>query len=672
MSTVPDKEPIVVGLYGISGCGKTYLLQKLKLMLPESDFAFFEGSDVISNLVPGGLEAFKQLSKDDQVSYREQAIGHIKKECASSNRVGIVTGHFMFWRTGSGEGEEVVTPADLATYTHILYLDIPIDNINRNRREDAERDRPWISRKYLQAWQSAEKKALRPLCASHGILFSLVSPSPSLSLEDKASALLHDFREHTPELNLARAKAEIDNAFLPKRDHLKTVLVMDADRTLIAEDTGRLIWNVAHGHEEDGADSLKGVFSGPLGYSYTAFRQATLLYEELAHHKDLDQICRKVARLVTIHPEFVELLRQAAGKPHVGAVVVTSGLRSVWNAILKGAGLSDTVKVIGGGRISDGFVVNAEVKGALVEHLHTVYKVHVSAFGDGPLDLPMLTKADDAIVVVGPKELRSKTMDSVLWCQIRNGLRARQALLPKSNNSAPRLDTLRLPLIQLGEQGTIDALLTMRPLRLLHAIDRTSAKLLMTPTRDASVSGVALRDAHFRVGVYLATELVTEIVGLEDYIIPHVQGHQTTGHRLRNEHRTTIVAILRGGEPMAFGVNAAFPQAMFLHARSADDIKAHHVLGQSNVILVDSVVNNGKTVVEFVEHLARFGHPFDQIVVVAGVVQADAVCEDGPIAKVDCKAGKLSVVALRLSTNKFTGEGTTDTGNRLFNTTHLT
>jgi uracil phosphoribosyltransferase len=93
----------------------------------------------------------------------------------------------------------------------------------------------------------------------------------------------------------------------------------------------------------------------------------------------------------------------------------------------------------------------------------------------------------------------------------------------------------------------------------------------MTPTRDASVSDPALRDAHFRIGQYLATEFVTKVVGLETYPIPHVQGHTTTGHRLRNEASTIIVALMRGGEPMAFGVSAAFPIASFLHAKNADD-----------------------------------------------------------------------------------------------------
>lgn len=54
---------------------------------------------------------------------------------------------------------------------------------------------------------------------------------------------------------------------------------------------------------------------------------------------------------------------------------------------------------------------------------------------------------------------------------------------------------------------------------------------------------------------------------------------------------------MRGGEPTAFGVSDAFPLAMFAHAGDAEDLKLHHLQGQLTVMLVDSVVNTGKTIV---------------------------------------------------------------------------
>lgn len=122
---------------------------------------------------------------------------------------------------------------------------------------------------------------------------------------------------------------------------------------------------------------------------------------------------------------------------------------------------------------------------------------------------------------------------------------------------------------------------------------------------------------------------------------------------------------------MAFGVNDAFPLAMFVHAQKPEDVEEHHLNGKSTVLLVDSVINEGKTTVNFVKHIWNL-HPSIRIVVVAGVVQGESVSNDGHIFQSLKGLGKLSIVALRTSANKYTGSGGTDTGNRLFNTTYQT
>lgn len=121
----------------------------------------------------------------------------------------------------------------------------------------------------------------------------------------------------------------------------------------------------------------------------------------------------------------------------------------------------------------------------------------------------------------------------------------------------------------------------------------------MTPTRDALIRGPNLCETHRRIGWYLATEVLSELVGLEENTICHVQGHNTSGFRLSNEEQTSIIALMRG------------------------ELR-HHVDGQRTVILVDSVVNSGKTVVEFAQHIYAL-YPTVRIVVIAGVVQAECV-----------------------------------------------
>ncbi|KAF8848881.1 hypothetical protein BDZ45DRAFT_605209 [Acephala macrosclerotiorum] len=663
-----NTKAVVVGLYGVPGSGKTFLLDQLKEELGQDDFAFYEGSQMIAALIPGGLDAFQKLEEGQKAYWRQLAIDTIGKTCAESGQVAVVAGHFMFWPEDEA-GWRVCTKNDLDTFTHILYLDIPAKVVAQRLLDDVKRSRPSTSAAHISKWQQAEKTELRCLCRNHGILFSLVSPHPMML--EQVSTLLHDFRRHTEKYNLSQAESRLDEIVAAGEGQLKTMLVMDADRTLAPQDTGTLFWQKVPDSAKDDADPLKTLFKSPLLYSYTAFRQAVLLYEETVDDEKFEALCQDVASSVAVYPEFVSLLQLVAEQEHVGVVVVTCGLRRVWEKVLEREGLSKKVVVIGGGRIADGFVVTAAVKAALVARLQNAHQIYVWAFGDSPLDLEMLSKADQAIVVVGEEQTRSKTMDVNLFNVIYDGaLRACQVVLP--SDVSPRLDTKMLPLIQLTSHEFVNSVLEHRRqnarIQVLHATNRNAAKLLMTPMRDARNAGPVLREAHRRVGWYLATEFLASAISIEEYPIPHVQGHQTSGYRLSNERETSIVALMRGGEAMALGVNDAFPLAMFVHASRPDDVKLHHLQGQRTVVLVDSVVNSGKTVAQFVEHVRNL-HATIRIMVIAGVVQAQSI-SGGSLAKLAHHA-EFSLIALRLSDNKFTGTGTTDTGNRLFNTTHL-
>ena len=108
---------------------------------------------------------------------------------------------------------------------------------------------------------------------------------------------------------------------------------------------------------------------------------------------------------------------------------------------------------------------------------------------------------------------------------------------------------------------------------------------------------------------------------------------------------------------------------MFIHAKTPVDIKLDHLRRRGTVVLVDSVINSGETVVAFVEHVRKL-HPLVRVVVVVGVAYDESVSKDSPIEILSRRSG-FTVVALRLSENVFTGGGVTDTGNRLFNTTHF-
>ena len=130
------------------------------------------------------------------------------------------------------------TQNDLNTFTHILYLNVPAEIVMQHRMNDIERNRPFISITHLRKWQEAKKIQLRRFCLHHDILFSLVSPYSTLL--SKISTLLNDFRHHNEKYNLSHAESRLNEIIAINQCQLKTVLIMNADRTLIAENTNIL------------------------------------------------------------------------------------------------------------------------------------------------------------------------------------------------------------------------------------------------------------------------------------------------------------------------------------------------------------------------------------------------------------------------------------------------
>ncbi|KAF2217531.1 hypothetical protein CERZMDRAFT_119404 [Cercospora zeae-maydis SCOH1-5] len=642
-----SNKPKIVGLYGVPGCGKTYLKDELKSSLAENQYAFYDGSEIIATVCGHDLEAFKQLPEQEKCRLREAAIRHIASQCAESGKIGVVTGHLMFWAETEAEPVSIVTPADLETYSHIVYLDVSAERVQKQRREHASRkDRAGDSVQHIEQHMQREMTKLRELCVANCIFFTSVQEPQTLA------RLLTDFvavpDAEVEEINIAQALSNLDEQ-------------LQSAQTLGPHDTGKLFWEELHPEN----NPLDAMFTS-FGYSDKAFRQAMLYYEQ--HRQEIfEQTCDKVAKHVSLYQEVQKMLQSAASRNNVGVVVVTCGLGLVWEKVLQRAKLACEPVIIGGGQLDNGYFVTPEVKASVVERLQQHYHTHVTAIGDSRLDIEMLRQADQSVVVVGDPNVRSRSMEVVLRSE-KDLLRGdvRQVLLPAS---VPMLDVPGLPV------GTLAQLNLSAPkhwsLDVRNAGGKNTAKILMSATRDATVSGRALQEAHRKVGWYLATEYLPDVIGLESFKLSHVQGGYTAGHRLRDESKTTIIALMRGGEPMAFGVHDALPRAKFLHASHPSDIELGHIRGQENIIVVDSVINSGKSIAEHVNRIRTFNLPA-RIVVVAGVVQEQAIQkETGGLPKALLGYGRLSIVALRTSANQYTGRGGTDTGNRLFNTTNL-
>ncbi|EXU96518.1 phosphoribosyl transferase domain protein [Metarhizium robertsii] len=312
-------------------------------------------------------------------------------------------------------------------------------------------------------------------------------------------------------------------------------------------------------------------------------------------------------------------------------------------------------------------------KAQIVTRLRNQENLQVLAIGDSPLDLPMLKAASKAIVVTGDEHTRSRSMNDALLEAIRTrDFKAWQTLLP--GTVSPRLsDALLIPQVCLKATNFVGHYsLFSAAVCILHC-DRLLANIAqscsMSLTRNALITGPALRKAHSNIRSYLAWELLSGVLGIQEYQLQRVQGHTISGYRLKYKKTTTITVLMRGGEPMALGISNTLLSAVFIYAKIPDDITKYHLNGQKTVILVDSVINSGRTIIQFIKHI-RKEHKDIHIVVVAGVVQ------EGTIVRGHAFAGAMQdhdvcVGALRVSSNKFVGFKGTDTGHRLFSTTHM-
>lgn len=258
----------VIGLYGLPGSGKSYLLYQLKGRLNHEEFAFYEGSEVITSVTPGGAMAFQQASEQEKTLIRQRAINTIRKESIKNNKTGL----FMFWPVEQEDGLTVATQDDLETFTRLVYLNTSPEEIARRYENDKIINRPLLLVTHMSKWHQAEEDQLRNLCRKHNILF-ISLPSFPAPLESTVKSI-RDFHEQDPDYNDFQAEKRLDDIFNRPQSQLETVLVLDADKCLAAEDPGLLFWETvcemkgSKGRER----TLQTLFSSPLSYSYTAFR----------------------------------------------------------------------------------------------------------------------------------------------------------------------------------------------------------------------------------------------------------------------------------------------------------------------------------------------------------------------------------------------------------------
>ena len=185
---------------------------------------------------------------------------------------------------------------------------------------------------------------------------------------------------------------------------------------------------------------------------------------------------------------------------------------------------------------------------------------------------------------------------------------------------------------------------------------KKAIQLLATESRRRDIGSLELCKIHFEMGKYLAYQMLDDFELCETEI-QHVQGIKI-GVELVDKSNIVIFALMRAGLYAAEGVRSVFIDCQFLPATEIDN----NDLENKIIIVVDAVINTGKSIEKAIEHLLK-SKP-RKIFVATLIMQKDAL-------HLSEKYSDIYFYALRVSENKYVGKGGTDTGNRLFNTTNL-
>ena len=294
----------------------------------------------------------------------------------------------------------------------------------------------------------------------------------------------------------------------------------------------------------------------------------------------------------------------------------------------------------------------------------------------------MLCESDLACIVVDDKMNRS--MKDYIAQSVRSGLFGNishqiidldpQAIAKHYHNGLP-VQSLESLLDEI-KTGSINSV--------IDASSRLTAQILATGMRDSKLQGPSLQLEHEECGKLLANLLIDRfgmLIGLVDKVeFSHVQGGASTGLGINSKSKVLILPLMRGGEPMARGVYSRFPNSSFIHFYDEEDNidRRNNLLAKTfeqldlvtpvKIILVDSVINTGSSIKRAIAFIHRLANGFNvpiQLIIMSGVIQKEAA------SLLPCQYPRARFITLRVSKNKYTGRGSSDTGNRLFTTTEV-
>ncbi len=189
--------------------------------------------------------------------------------------------------------------------------------------------------------------------------------------------------------------------------------------------------------------------------------------------------------------------------------------------------------------------------------------------------------------------------------------------------------------------------------------DENIFKLLSTESRKANLTPSKLANVHIKLGELLSYKLLDEFI-LDEVDIQHVEGIKK-GKGLPNKEIFLLLVLMRGGLYVAEGFKDIFDgkySVEFING-TCDYLIEKYDLIQYNIVVIDSVINTGKSILNILNKINNLNPK--RIFIVSLVMQENSL-------KVFEDFKNITFYTARISKNFYIGKGHTDTGNRLFGT----
>lgn len=183
-------------------------------------------------------------------------------------------------------------------------------------------------------------------------------------------------------------------------------------------------------------------------------------------------------------------------------------------------------------------------------------------------------------------------------------------------------------------------------------------KHLNSRTRDVSVYGNELCMLHVKIGELLMMHYLASH-GVLDTKIKNPQNKEVSTPWVDHEN-IVIIVLLRAGFYIAEGARAVLADHdhQYILCESANELSKQN-LTNKKVVIVDSVINSGKTIIDFINTVSAQN--------TCSISVLSLVMNDGFLEKANSMLN-VDFYTSRVSNNYYVGTGSNDTGNRLFGT----